>query len=413
MPNTLRETVREDGLRVITKKLAKSEMTRVAVLALVGSAHDPPHQDGKFHLFEHVAFLGTKKYSAFKMQMLANRYFFAQGARTGPIVTSYYILAPHEQENFNAQTDVLFETYLHPLLFEDDIQKEKEVVLNEILENREDDRVTALYAQSELLWKNNPMRKYGVGTPEGIKSVTRLMLLRAHRKYYVPSNTVIVGTGRINHDLLAEKAFSFFPPNNARVEQRRWKDESEVLPSENEVVLSRSGRELATLSIGCKLPCFSEREQRMFVILTNMLESMLARTIKQERGFTYDVLCSIRGYVLLGAHLYATIRMLAQRVSETRKLMFDILCDSSLNPDEFVTIKEGLKGHAEAHLRIPGEWEALIEAKVLCGEDLSPLDNYEEELKNTLSGIEFEEVVAVREKYMRLERMVCAAILPV
>src|SRR3990167_8113505 len=59
MASTLRETVREDGLRVITKKLQNTKKVILSVSALAGSADDHDNKEGLMHFFEHMAFKGT------------------------------------------------------------------------------------------------------------------------------------------------------------------------------------------------------------------------------------------------------------------------------------------------------------------------------------------------------------------
>ena len=72
--SSLRETVREDGLRVITKKLLGAQEARLAVRIGTGAAYDPRGRSGKFHFLEHALFRGTANMTVEKINNFVDFY---------------------------------------------------------------------------------------------------------------------------------------------------------------------------------------------------------------------------------------------------------------------------------------------------------------------------------------------------
>lgn len=407
------ETRREDGLRVISKSLADCNTVRIAVVCLLGSAYDPPGKEGAFHFCDHAPFEGTVHRSAAEISDFAERYFIDYNARTDFLDIVYYVEGLHE--HFEIFCDVLFDMYLHPTFPRRRIKKETEACLNEIAEYTENPIQAARLALAGLLWKQNPQRLSGRGTLESIGGITRDFVMELHRNSHIPSNTVIIGAGTIDHDLLVERAYAAFPVNDQRVEYQEWDDEYEELPNPRAIVIKKAGLELATISLGCKVPLLLDRERQVFLVLGSMLDSMLYREIREEKGFSYNISSSLGHSQKLGMSFSSTARMFPKRIRAVRTLMLKILCEYELDQHRFEIVKDGLELGLQANFNKPGSWVAAILEKVIHGGgvDLSLMDDYRSTLIGMLGSVTFEEVVAMREKIFTSERFACAIVKPV
>jgi len=90
MASSVRETIREDGLRIITKRLPYTKRTRLAILCSVGSAYDPPGYEGLHHYLEHAVHMGTQSRTSHEIRALTEQYFLTHNAETRQTETIYF-----------------------------------------------------------------------------------------------------------------------------------------------------------------------------------------------------------------------------------------------------------------------------------------------------------------------------------
>ena len=414
---SLQETIREDGLRIITKKVSYTKKTRLAVMALVGSAYDPPGSGGLFHFFEHMAFKGTNTKSYLDIQSLLARYCLSSSASTGKLQTIYW--GESVYLNFENTCEIIFDMYQNSIFPKEEFQKEKEVILNEIARNNDDDSHCAYMTLYKLLWKYNPQRNYGTGTPEEVMGITREMLLKAKDQWYVPSNTVVIGTGRLEHSLLVDKANQAFPIDFRKVAHQYWDDECEQVPDIKEEIIKKSGRQKAIIVFGCKLPIFSDREMRAAIILGRMLgggrDSLLHREIRSKKGLAYSVSGGIYGSRRQSSYfLCVRADVLPQKVEEVKQLMPEIICNYKLDKNHFQIMKERNMDGILVGLESPKDWQDIIIDKIIDnGEKLSCLNHCLARYLKIVSGIKYEEIVEMRKKILKPEKLACVIVEPI
>lgn len=415
MASTLNETVREDGLRVITKKLQNTKKVILAVSALAGLSDDHEDKEGLMHFFEHMAFKGTTTKSMKDVKKLLGRFVYPN-AYTDWLRTCYYAVAPHVRTHL--LQDIIFDIYLHPVFPQDEIEKEKEVVLNETAKFENYDCSKADNELSKLLWKKNPVRRVSCGTPEGLSKITRETLFEAHRKWYVSSNTAIVAVGNVNHENLVKTAFAAFPLGSGKITRRVWDDEATENPAEKKTVVERRDRACGVVLFGCKVPRFSDKEKDVVTILNRMLghsfDSLLFEEIREKRGYVYSTWSQFTDVTGLAGSLQFCAEMLPARLAEVADLVFDVVCNYKLEEAHFLRTKEAVFDALLIDLEGHYEWLSKINHKVLDeGCELSDLGNYAKKRIKELSGITFEEILDMRKKLITPERLACAIVKPV
>ena len=415
MASTLQETVREDGLRVITKRLTNTKKVVLAVSALAGLADDHEDKEGLMHFWEHMAFKGTTTRDRQEVKKLLGR-FVGSNAYTSWLRTCYLATAPYIR--MNLLQDIIFDMYLNPALPADEIEKEKEVVLNETAEYENGDHQKADHELNKLLWKNNPVRRVSCGTPEGLAKITRETLFESHRQWYGSANTAVVAVGNISHDDLTALAFKTFPLNGGAVARRVWDDESEEAPAEKKIIVERRDRARGVVLWGCKVPKFSDRDKDIVIILDRMFghgfDSLLFEEIREKTGYVYSTWSNFTDVVGLARCLNFGAKMLPPRVEEVADLVFEVVCHCELEKAHFLRTKEAVFDELLISLETPYEWLHKINQKVLDeGSELSSLKNYAKRRIKELSSITFDEVLDMRQKLIKPERMACAIIKPV
>ena len=143
----LGESLLPNGLRIITEAIPGVRSVALGVWVRQGSAHESEEERGASHLLEHMVFKGTENRTPKEIVMALERLGGSLDAFTSREHTSYQ--ARVMSEHLPVALDVVSDLVLHPLLREEDLELEREVVLEEIstVEDTPDDLVFDLHGE--------------------------------------------------------------------------------------------------------------------------------------------------------------------------------------------------------------------------------------------------------------------------
>ena len=197
-PSAMKETRLSNGIRIITEEMPSVRSAAVGVWIRQGSAHEPPEAEGASHLLEHLVFKGTEHRTAREIARELEGIGGSLDAYTGREHTSYQ--ARVLDEHVPLALDVLSDLILTPLLRSEDLDLEREVVLEEIstVEDTPDDLVFELHG--ERLWAGHPYGHSILGTRESVGSMTVEMLHELHHVRYRSGDLVVAAAGSVEHE---------------------------------------------------------------------------------------------------------------------------------------------------------------------------------------------------------------------
>ncbi|MCI0566440.1 insulinase family protein [bacterium] len=411
----IEETIRDDGLRIITCRIP-SKKVYVELTAGVGSAYDQPGQEGLFHYFEHMAFKGTARRPVDEIRSFSRRNILASNASTGKIETRYYGTAVARK--FSELCDFLCDIFFHSEFPPEEIEREKEVVLNEIARDEDRDSTVAFCRLRESLWRRNPLRVFGVGTPPGVRSVGRDVLLATKEKWYIPSNTLAIAAGKIDHHDFVCELNKHIPYNFRAVRHYSWDDELEAPPVHREILVPRGLRNRATCVFGCKFPVFAD-DKRIAVskILQHSLVtgsgSVLWRELREKRGLAYSLSGRVTASYRLGADFSVYVETLPDRIDNVRELLPQILFKPFTDKSIFEETKEFLLDWYALGHDDPDDYAALIRSQIYRGKTPKSTERYFNRFCKALSSVTIDEVESLREATLVPERFVTVIVKPV
>src|SRR6202050_4406987 len=208
-------TTLANGLRVITEAMPHVRSVSVGIWIGSGSRRENAGQNGISHFIEHMLFKGTSKRSAEEIARSVDSIGGNLDAFTAKELVCYNTKVL--DEHLSLAFDVLADLVLHPLFREEDIAKEKGVILEELKmeEDNPDYLVHEIFTSN--FWKDHPLGKPILGTKDTIKRFDREAVDKYYRAEYIPANTVITAAGRLSHAGLVELArqhFESLPPGN-------------------------------------------------------------------------------------------------------------------------------------------------------------------------------------------------------
>ena len=160
-----------NGLVVITEPMEHFHSVSVGIWLRNGSRHEPPEINGISHFIEHMVFKGTRRRSAEDIAREVDRVGGMLDAFTAKEMVCFNtrVLAEHLPKAF----DVLADMVLEPKFADEDIDREKSVVLEEIrmTQDNPEDLVHELFTQN--FWNPHALAKPILGTPETVSALTR------------------------------------------------------------------------------------------------------------------------------------------------------------------------------------------------------------------------------------------------
>lgn len=335
----------ENGLRIVVENINYLRSVSIGILVGVGSCFETEQENGISHFIEHVNFKGTKKRSAFEISDEIDRIGAQINAFTSKDITCYYVkcIDEHIDQSFEILSD-LFNNSIYP---EDELDKERGVVIEEInmANDTPDDLCLDLLAES-YFGKNG----YGatiLGSRENINNFKRRDILAYKRKYYLPSNTVISFAGKITFEKACE-----IVERNFNV---KGQADSILFPQYNTQCLCRhltvdKAIEQNHIAIGIPGVCITSPDRAALICINSILgggmSSRLFQAVREKHGLAYSVYSYLSTYKETGVfYIYAGVnptklgRAYDCIISEIKKVG-----TNGITNDELTRAKEQIKG---------------------------------------------------------------------
>ena len=287
-------TVLDNGLTVLTSSMPHTRSVSMAIFIGAGSRYESDEVGGISHFLEHLFFKGTANWpTARELSEAVDGVGGIMNASTDREMTVFWckVARPH----FRHALSVLVDMMLNPLLDPAEIEKEREVVLEEL-------RMTNDYPTSlvdllidETLWPDQPMGRDVAGSQESVRNITTEQIADYLKHQYTPGNAVAVVTGEVSHSEVVElledslgdwttaEPMSWYPVQDGR-----------QAPS---IRMAQRKTDQAHLCVG--LPSLSLTHPDRYalglmnVMLGEGMSSRLFLELREKQGLAYDVHSSL------------------------------------------------------------------------------------------------------------------------
>lgn len=208
----IRRTVLPSGLRVISEQQAGVRSAAIGVWVGVGSRDESPTLHGCSHFLEHLLFKGTGERTALDISIALDAVGGEFNAFTAKEYTCFH--ARVLDEDLPLAVDVLGDMITSSALDAEDVEAERDVILDEIAmhDDDPDDVVHNLFAAQA--WGDTPLGRPIAGTDASIQALTRAQILRFYRRHYVAANVVVAAAGNVDHTALVRQVKRAFARND-------------------------------------------------------------------------------------------------------------------------------------------------------------------------------------------------------
>ncbi|MGD9639058.1 MAG: M16 family metallopeptidase [Alphaproteobacteria bacterium] len=332
-------TTLANGMRIVTEYMGNVETATLGVWVDMGTRFETSELNGISHLFEHMAFKGTESRTA---QQIVEEIEDVGGwlnAYTSREVTAYY--AKVLKENVKTAIDVISDILLNSSFPQDELDKEKEVVVQEIMQNFDDPDDLVFDHFQKLAYPEHSLGMPILGSVDTVRKMTRDNLFDVMAKNYKANRMVFAVAGNVQHEKVVEMVKPYF----------------EKLTASKEVILTtpqyqggyffeKRPIEQANVVVGFNgVSCMEDDYYTASVFSTAFgggMSSRLFQEVREKRGLVYTIFSNTSAQKDCGLFsIYAGCG-----VEEVTELL-DVVRDEILKTSKGFDIKEIKRAKAQ------------------------------------------------------------------
>ncbi len=404
-------TVLDSGLTVVTCPMPNSRSVSVALITGAGACYERDEEAGISHFIEHLCFKGTSwrptpKDISSEIEGIGG----ILNASTGREETVYWakVTRPH----MTTAIDLLFDITSHSVFDRQEIEKERQVVIEEINMSLDIPQQRLSMLIDSLLWPAQPLGRDIAGSKETIASVDRDAIVGYVQTHYLSGNTVACVAGDVTHEEVLKEI------------EARCKDilpgalprEYRTVPDQHEPRVGVDSRDGEQAHICVATHGVSRCDPRRYaldalsVVLGGGMSSRLFTEIREKRGLAYDIHSYVEHFLSAGSLVvYAGVD--PGRLEECSEALLQELSRIRLGPteDELRRAKELIKGRLELRLEDTQNTALWCGGQQLLDGEILTL----EEASAHVDGVTAADVSAVAEEILRTESLSLAVVGPV
>jgi predicted Zn-dependent peptidase len=298
-PALIRRSTLPSGVRLVTERMPEARSVAVGAYVGVGGRDEPEEVAGASHFLEHLLFKGTPSRSARELAEAIDATGGEMNAYTSREHTSFYARVPASSGPMAIST--LAEVLTDPALRPDEVEAEREVILEELAAAEDNPEDVAHTRLAEAVFPGHGLGREVLGTEGSIDAMSRDEIAGFHHRWYRPANLVLAVAGDIEHDRVVDLLDGFAGAGPGGEEPVR---DAPVAPPTPEVVV-RHPVEQAHLALGWRSLAHGDDDRWALALANYVLgggtASRLFQEVREERGLAYTVFSSVAMNVDTGA----------------------------------------------------------------------------------------------------------------
>jgi predicted Zn-dependent peptidase len=394
-----------NGLRVVTEVMPHVRSVSLGVWIGSGSRIERGPENGISHFIEHMVFKGTTNRSAEDIARSVDSVGGGLDAFTSKELVSFNTKTLDEHLPF--AFDILSDLVRNPLFREEDIEKEKGVILEEIKMEADQPEFVLHETFISSFWKGHGLGKPILGTRETVKKFGKAMLLDFYDRVYSPQNILITAAGNLRHSEIVgfvEDKFTSLP-------ERPRPDIGEI-PQPHAPIILKKKESLEQVHIALGVPAYPLAHAARFplyvlnTVLGGGMSSRLFQNIREKQGLAYAVYSELNLFsdtgcftVYAGTGIETAKQVVDSVVHELRLFKGDLITH-----DELRRAKDHLKGSLMLSLESTSSRMSNLARQELYFDRFLSLD----EMLEKIESVTREQVQAIAEEFFRQENIALA-----
>ena len=400
MSGSIRTTRLDNGVRIVTEE-RDAVSSAVGVWIEAGSRHETRRHNGASHFLEHLVFKGTTSRSAFSIADDIEKLGGSINGFTTKEYTCYH--ARTLAEHAPVALDVLADIVRNPLLRAEDVEIERDVILQEIFDAEEtpEDFVHDYFL--EQYWPGHPLGWPVLGTKDTIAGLTPEVLGAFLAERYRPDRLIVAAAGGVQHDRFVDHCRARFEDlKGAGVTPAT--DRPDFSPG---VFLSQRELEQVHMVVGFPGIAYTDPRREVADVLVSALgggmSSRLFQEVRERRGLAYSVYAFQSGFTDIGyTGVYAACSR--EHLTETARVILEevlAVARDGLDAGELERTKSHLVGSIPLSLEsTENRMFRLARNQMYFGRELEI-----EEVVRAIQGVTATEVVELAREVFAFDRL--------
>ncbi len=328
-----------NGINVFTMHVPDAQSVMFTVFVKVGSRYETADVSGISHFLEHVFFKGSQNYpNPVGITSLIDAIGGDFNASTSKESTEFYIKA--EKHHFDRIFDVLTDMILFPLFKEEEIEKEKGVVFEEINLYQDNPGSQVESNLESTMWPGLPLGWEILGSRQTVGALTREKIFAYKEKFYVPENIILAISGNFDQKELMQKVRKTWGKME-KVKAPPLAEKNNDRQSKPQLAIDYRQTQQAHLALGFKSFGHDHKNNVPALLLASILggsmSSRLFMNIREEKGLAYYINASNTNYyhtgnfsIHSGLQIEKTLEALREILAELRRVKSDLVSEPEL-----------------------------------------------------------------------------------
>lgn len=394
--------VLENGLTIIGEEIPYVKSISLGIWINAGSRIEDEEISGISHFIEHMLFKGTKNRTSKQIASEIDNLGGQINAFTSKECTCYYVKLL--DSHIDIGIDILSDMILNSKFNEDDLDKERSVIIEELKMYEDSPEDLAYDLLTENIYKNDPLGMNIIGTEESLKKLNREKLLDYFNKYYVPNNSVIAISGNFNFNEIINKIEDKF---------KGWKKRSvniDIKKAEFKSCFLTKNKDIEQVNLAMSLeavPLENDEEVYALAVINTVfggsISSRLFQKIREEKGLVYSIYSSQSLYRKCG-ELGIFASMSNDHLEEVYESIIEeikIMKKDYLTEQEIKESKEQLKGSYILGLESTSSRMMSIGRSLLLNNKVESTDD----ILKSIDNVDRETVKKVIDKIFNLNKL--------
>lgn len=282
------KTTLDNGFKIVTEKVESVKSVSVGIWVKTGSRNETDKQAGITHFLEHMLFKGTESRSSYDIAMSMESVGGYLNAFTSSEYTCYYSRCINTQ--LDRALDVLSDMVLHPSFPDQEIKKEKKVVIEEMKMYRDSPDDYLFEEFSNKLFEGHPLGRPIIGFEETVSAFEREDLYEYMEERYQPWNLLVAVAGNIDHEKVVELVTNYFGELPLKGEEQQNRELTPYQVSELELT---KDIEQTHLILGRRGLDYDHNNKYRLLLANTVLgggmSSRLHQNIREKYGYCYSI----------------------------------------------------------------------------------------------------------------------------
>ena len=400
----------DNGQTVVIKEVKTNPIVTIDTWIKTGSINETDENNGVSHFLEHLFFKGSKNHAPGEFDKILETKGAVTNAATSKDFTHYYISIP--SKDFDLALDMHSDMLLNPLIPRKELEKERKVVIEEIMKDANSPNNIVYENLIGLLYTNHPYKRKVIGTADVVSTIHRDKIFEYYNKYYNPSNMITVIVGDVDSDKALDKVKQNFNAEYKKPIKNIYNRES-ILTAQKKKVQYFDVK-TGYMLIGFRGAKIDDKDSYALDVLSVILgegkSSLFYRNIKENKQLANTISASNSGFRDDGI-FYISATFEPEKCAQLQKVIFDEIVQiqtKGVTQDQLNLAKNLIERNTYYERESVSNIASEIGYVFVTTDGIKYYENYLDNIKRVTAS----DVQKAAKKYLGIEKSAVSILLP-